>query len=114
MLDRFYKITAIVAGIAIIVSAVVGPTIAGIYWLTRLEADVTKLQEDVADLQNHVAELQSDVAGLQSDVTGLQRGQTVMLDILRTLADEMPEVRADLDSHIHNEDGLAQFVGPGR
>ena len=100
MLDRFYKITAIVAGIAIIVSAVVGPTIAGIYWLTRLEADVTKLQEDVADLQNHVVEL--------------QRGQAVMLDILRTLADEIPEVRTDLDNHIHNEDGLAQFVGPGR
>ena len=100
MLDRFYKITAIVAGIAIIVSAVIGPTIGGIYWLTRLEADVTKLQDDVADLQKDVAELQS--------------GQAVMLDILRTLAEDIPEVRADLNSHIHNEDGLAQFVGPGR
>lgn len=107
MLDRFYKITAIVAGIAIIVSAVIGPTIGGIYWLTRLEADVTKLQDEVSKLQ-------TDVAALQSNVAELQRGQAVMLDILRTLAEDIPEVRADLNSHIHNEDGLAQFVGPGR
>ena len=107
MLDSFYKTTVIVAGIAIIVSAIVGPTIGGIFWLARLDTDVAEVRTDVAQLQK-------DVAQLQKDVAELQRGQAVMLDILRTLADEMSEMRADLDSHIHNEDGLAQFVGPGR
>lgn len=97
MLESWYKTTAILVGIVIIVSAIVGPTIGGIYWLVQVD-------RDVADLKTEVAELQSDVAELQ-------RGQTIMLDILQKLADDIPEIRADLDNHVHGDDGQAQFVG---
>ena len=61
-----------------------------------------QLQEDVAQLQENVAQLQEDVAQLQ-------QGQVAMLQILRTLADEIPEIRSDLQNHTHNADGRAQL-----
>ena len=104
MPESWYKTTAILVGIVIIVSAIVGPTIGGIYWLVQVD-------RDVADLKTEVAELQSDVAELQTNVAELQRGQAIMLDILQKLAEEIPEMRADLNNHTHSEDGRAQFVG---
>jgi uncharacterized membrane protein (DUF106 family) len=97
MLDRWYKTTAILVGIVIIVSAIVGPTIGGIYWLVQLDRDVADLQEEVTELQTNVVEL--------------QRGQAVMLEILQKLADDIPEIRADLGNHTHDANGRAQFAG---
>ena len=116
MLDHWYKITAVAAALVIIVSAVLGPTIGMVFWLAQLDRDVTDLQTDVADLQTDVTdlqtdvtELQTDVAELQTDVAELQRGQAVMLDILRTLADEIPAVHEGLSSHTHDADGRVQL-----
>lgn len=111
VLERWYKTTAILVGVVIIVSAIVGPTIGGIYWLVQVERDVADLQEDVAQLQEDVAQLQKDVAQLQEDVAELQRGQAIMLEILQRLADDIPEIRADLENHTHSDDGRAQIVG---
>ena len=91
MLERWYKTTAILVGIVIIVSAIVGPTIGGIYWLVQLERDVSDLQDEVAELK---------------------KGQAIMLEILRKLADDMPEIRADLDNHTHGDDGKVQLPLP--
>ena len=90
MLDRWYKVATIAIAVVAIVSAIVGPSIGGIYWLARLDHDVTELQKDVAELQ---------------------KGQEAILEILRELADDMPEIRADLNNHTHNSDGQAQFTG---
>ena len=109
MLDHWYKITAVAAALVIIVSAVLGPTIGMVFWLAQLDRDVTDLQTDVADLQTDVTELQTDVAELQTDVAELQRGQAVMLDILRTLADEIPAVHEGLSNHTHDADGRVQL-----
>ena len=102
MLDRWYKISTIGVAAVIIVSAIIGPSIGGIIWLDRLDRDVSDLKEDVAQLQENVAQLQEDVAQLQ-------QGQVAMLQILRTLADEIPEIRSDLQNHTHNSDGRAQL-----
>ena len=98
MLESWYKTTAILVGIVIIVSAIVGPTIGGIYWLVQVERDVAELQEEVAELQSDVAEL--------------RRGQTIMLEILQKLADDLPEIRANLNSHTHGDDGRVQLPLP--
>ena len=91
MLGRWYKTTAILVGIVLIVSAIVGPTIGGIYWLVQLERVVSDLQEEVAELQ---------------------RGQAIMLEILQNLADDIPEVRSDLNNHTHGADGQVQLPLP--
>ena len=109
MLDHRYKITAVAAALVIIVSAVLGPTIGMVFWLAQLDRDVADLQTDVTDLQIDVTELQTDVTELQTDVAELQRGQAVMLDILRTLADEIPAVHEGLSSHTHDADGRVQL-----
>ena len=88
MLDRWYKISTIGVAAVIIVSAIIGPSIGGIIWLDRLDRDVAQLQEDVAELQ---------------------KGQAAILQILRTLADENPEIRSDLRNHTHDADGRAQL-----
>ena len=95
MLDRWYKIAVTAAALVIIVSAVLGPTIGMVFWLAQLNRDVTDLQTDVAELQTDVAEL--------------QRGQAVMLDILRTLADDIPAVREGMSNHTHDADGRVQL-----
>ena len=95
MLDRWYKISTIGVAVVIIVSAIVGPSIGGIIWLDRLDRDVAQLQEDVGQLQEDVAEL--------------QKGQAAILQLLRTLADENPEIRSDLRNHTHDADGRAQL-----
>ena len=102
MLDRWYKIAVTAAALVIIVSAVLGPAIGMVFWLAQLDRDVTDLQTDVTDLQTDVTELQTDVAELQ-------RGQAVMLDILRTLADDIPAVREGLSNHTHDADGRVQL-----
>ena len=88
MLDRWYKISTIGVAVVIIVSAIVGPSIGGIIWLDRLDRDVAQLQEDVAELQ---------------------KGQAAILQLLRTLADENPEIWSDLRNHTHDADGRAQL-----
>ena len=97
MLDRWYKVATIAIAVVAIVSAIVGPTIGGIYWLAQLDSDVTRLQTEVKELKTDIAEL--------------QKGQEAILEILRELADDMPEIRADLNNHTHNSDGQAQFTG---
>lgn len=95
MLNRWYQIFGIAAATVVIIATVAGPSIGGIFWLARLDRDV--------------AELQKDVTELQTDVDELQRGQEIILDILQNLANEMPELRNDLDKHIHDPDGGTQF-----
>ena len=90
MLDRWYKIAVIIASAVIIVSAIVGPGIGGVFWLARLDNDVANLQEDVTELQEDVA---------------------TILSILQTMAEQTPEIRADLDNHTHGDDGRTQFDG---
>lgn len=109
MLDRWYKISTIGVAAVIIVSAIIGPSIGGIIWLDRLDRDVSDLKENVAQLQEDVGQLQKDVGQLQEDVGQLQEGQAAMLQILQTLADEIPEIRSDLQNHTHNSDGRAQL-----
>ena len=116
MLDRWYKIAVIAASAVVIAATITAPSIGGIFWLAQLNhevetlhQDVAELQTDVAELQTDVAELQTDVAELQRDVAELQRGQAIMLEILQNLAKEMPELRTDLDSHIHGVDGQTRF-----
>ena len=95
MLDRWYKIAVTAAALVIIVSAVLGPAIGMVFWMAQLDRDVTDLRTDVAELQTDVAEL--------------QRGQAIMLDILRTLADDIPAVREGLSNHTHDADGRVQL-----
>lgn len=109
MLDRRYKISTIGVAAVIIVSAIIGPSIGGIIWLDRLDRDVSDLKENVGQLKENVAQLQEDVAELQEDVGQLQQGQAAMLQILQTLADEIPEIRSDLQNHTHDADGRAQL-----
>ncbi len=95
MLDRWYKIAAIAASAIIIVSAIVGPGIAGIFWLARLD--------------NDVADLQKDVTELQEDVEKLQQGQAAILEILQTLSDNMTVNQTNLRNHTHDSNGGAQL-----
>ena len=102
MLDRWAKIAAIAAAAVIVASAIIGPSIGGIYWLARLDSDVGRLQQDVQQMQ-------ADIGQLQSDVEQLQEGQRAILDILERLADDIPEIRANVAGHTHDSDGRARF-----
>ena len=102
MLERWAKVAVIASAVVIVASAIIGPTIGGIYWLARLDSDVGRLQDDVRQMQ-------SDVGQLQSDVEQLQEGQRAILDILERLADDMPEIRANVAGHTHDSDGRARF-----
>ena len=123
MLNRWYQVFGIAAATVVIIATVAGPSIGGIFWLARLDHEVTELQTDVTELQTDVDELQTNVSELQTDIVELQtnvselqtdvdelkRGQAIILDILQNLANEMPELRNDLDKHIHDPDGGTQF-----
>ena len=102
MLDQWGKITAIMAAVVIIVSAVVAPSVGIIVWLARLDSDVNRLQDDVGQLQ-------SDVKQLQSDVAELQEGQQNILDFLRRMADDNMEIEDRLAGHTHDADGRARL-----
>ncbi len=109
MLERWAKIAVIASAVVIVASAIIGPSIGGIFWLARLDSDVGRLQDDVRQMQSDVGQLQSDVGQLQSDVEQLQEGQRAILDILERLADDIPEIRANVADHTHDSDGRARF-----
>ena len=117
MLDQWSKAATIVAAIVLIVSAIIAPSVGGVIWLARmnyevegLQTNVSQLQTDVSQLQTDVSQLQTDVSQLKSDVGQIQETQQIMLEILRGLADDLLETRADLTSHTHDTEGRAQFT----
>ena len=89
MLDRWYKIAAIVASVVVIMSAIVGPSIAGLVWAIRLDSDV--------------ANLQSDVDRLQADMAEVKENQRLILESVN-------RIEAALISHTHDADGRAQVT----
>ena len=131
MLDRWYKIAAIVASLVVITSAVVGPSIAGLIWAIRVDFDVVDLRSDVADLQTDVSDLQTDVADLRTDVSDLQTDVADLQTDVADLQTDVDHIRADvaeiketqklilesvnrmetaLITHTHDADGRAQVA----
>ena len=102
MLDNWAKIATIAAAIVIIVSAIIGPTIAGIFWLAMLDNDVRQLQTDVEQLQ-------TDVAQMKLDIKQIQDNQQIIIEILRELSGDVQEIKADLISHAHDPDGRTRL-----
>ena len=116
MLDQWVKITAIAAASVIIVSAIIGATMGGIFWLVRLDSDVRELKTDVGQLQTDVGQLQTDVGQLQIDVAQMkldikqiQDNQQIIIEILRELSADVQESEADLIGHTHDSDGRARL-----
>ncbi len=127
MLDRWAKVATIAAPVVFVVAAIIAPGIGGIFWLARLDSDVSHLQADVTEVQADVTQLQLDVGQLQLDVGQLQldvaqirhgvrqiqEAQQVMLGILQSLVDDRVTIREDLTGHTHDSDGRAQFFAAG-
>ena len=95
MLDNWAKIATIAAAIVIIMSAIIGPTIAGIFWLAMLDNDVRQLQTDVAQMK--------------SDIEQIQDNQQVIIEILRELSADVQKSEADLIGHTHDPDGRTRL-----
>ena len=96
MLERWYKIAGIAVAVVIVLSAVWGPSVGGIFWLAQLDSDVERLQEDVEQLQSDVEQLQSDVEQLQSDVGEMKEDIRLILFKLDAQAEkaQSPSTRA--------------------
>ena len=95
MLDNWAKIATIAAAIVIIMSAIIGPTIAGIFWLAMLDNDVRQLQTDVAQMK--------------SDIEQIQDNQQIIIEILRELSADVQKSEADLIGHTHDPDGRTRL-----
>ena len=95
MLDNWAKIATIAAAIVIIMTAIVGPTIAGIFWLAMLDNDVRQLQTDVAQMK--------------LDIKQIQDNQQIIIEILRELSADVQEIKADLIGHTHDPDGRTRL-----
>ena len=102
MLDQWVKITAIAAASVIVVSAIIGATIGGIFWLVRLDSDVRELKTDVGQLH-------TDVAQMKLDIKQIQDNQQIIIEILRELSADVQESEADLIGHTHDPDGRARL-----
>ena len=94
MLDSAAKVAGIAAVVLLGISLVAGPGIAGIVWLVQLDARVERLEDDVTELRTGVDEL--------------RKGQQEILELLRSLTDDVQNVRYGLDHYIHAPDGSAQ------
>ena len=95
MLDNWAKIATIAAAIVIIMTAIVGPTIAGIFWLAMLDNDVRQLQTDVAQMK--------------LDIEQIQDNQQIIIEILRELSADVQKSEADLIGHTHDPDGRTRL-----
>jgi len=95
MLDNWAKIATIAAAIVIIMTAIVGPTIAGIFWLAMLDNDVRQLQTDVAQMK--------------LDIEQIQDNQQIIIEILRELSADVQKSEADLIGHTHDADGRTRL-----
>ena len=116
MLNRWWKIVNIAAGIAIIVAAIAAPGIIAIFWLAQLDSDVAVLQhnvgqlkEDVRQLRDDMEQLKVDMAQVKTDIEKLLEGQQIIIQILREMAGVAEDTKVDLTDHIHGADGRAVF-----
>lgn len=109
MLNRWWKIVNIAAGIAIIVAAIVAPGIIAIFWLAQLYSDVSVLQHDVGQLKEDVRQLQDDMTQVKADIERIQERLQLIIQILQGMAGATEDTRADLIDHIHGADGRAEF-----
>ena len=109
MLNRWWKIVNIAAGIAIIVAAIVAPGIIAIFWLAQLDSKISVLQHDVGQLKKDVRQLQDDMAQVKADIEKILEGQQIIIQILREMAGDAEATRIDLADYIHGADGRAEF-----
>ena len=105
MPKTWYEWAGLLSAGVMVVSLLVGPGIAGLVWLVRLDTDVEHLQADMQEVKEAQQEIIAELGAIRGILNQMRQE-------MGYLQDEANDQRADFENHSHSDEDGGVVIRP--